>query len=217
MKTLRNLLIAMLFAIPCAAEDVATVLETNVIEAQVPGAKGSVAFYSFTAGPGEVKLTIDLETNEYSTTADLELLRAEDLAPIGKESVMTRGTPSQQTVKSFVLPARQAVFLKITTRDDSTMKWVKYRIRIDGAELADAAMAPPAAPDLSSLPDMPAVPEAPSLPNVPNLPKAPNLLKSLLGGLPLPTTGMLRIEMKDGTVQQIDLKKVKNVSVRGAQ
>jgi hypothetical protein len=233
-------------AIPALAQssdpDNPTPLSANAIEGKVGGAKQSVRYYRFTAGPGDVKVSVDASTDYYSTTIKLDLLSAADSTELGSLSAMA-ANPVRRSVQTFTLNDRQPVVLKIATPEDKTVKWLQYKVRVEGAVELDTAVAtptvPPAvAPDAHAPVDAAVAPSpavaAEAAPSAEPAPVADasaaaaaapapasvagtgtTLLERVLGGLPsLPATGFLVLEMKDGTVQQIDLSKVKRMSVR---
>jgi hypothetical protein len=245
--------------------DAPTPLMSNSVEGIANGKKATLTFYSFAAGPGDLRLTVDSTSNEYSVLYTIEILSADDFESIEKISAMAAGD-SRRLKKTITLAEREPLILKIATPKDDTVKWIKYKIRLEGnVELSAGAVPYPAAagaPPMASMPPMspdamPPLPPDASLPPLPpdsgamtpppDAPMAPepppppppqaNAMLSgvtqVLGAIPgdgsqstskfltklvnglnaLQSAGTLTIEMKDGTFQQIDLTKVKKMSV----
>ena len=94
-------------------------------------------FYSFTAGPGEVTLTVDVKSSGGTTGTAFELLDAD----ANKVLICCEGAQADSTgttgrdVKSIKLGKRQTVILHMTPFTYGTGT---YRVRISGAaELAE--------------------------------------------------------------------------------
>jgi hypothetical protein len=245
--------------------DAPTPLMSNSIEGIANGKKATLTFYSFAAGPGDLRLTVDSTSNEYSVLYTIEILSADDFESIEKISAMAAGD-SRRLKKTITLAEREPLILKIATPKDDTVKWIKYKIRLEGnVELSagavpypanasappsmppmpDPGMAPPPTdaalpplpPDATMPPMPPMPPDAPMAPEPPPAPPQANAMltgvNQVLGAIPgdgsqstskfltklvnglnaLQSAGTLTIEMKDGTVQQIDLTKVKKMKV----
>src|SRR5215204_5467362 len=137
-------LIAALLAIYCMAVSV-TAQSTNQSEpTQFSGSeytgkgpnKETLYFFSFTGGPGEVSVRLEIKAKQYSTFARLEILDAElnTLATHNMNAATTSG--SQQVLKKINLDEKQTVLLKVTL--DSNL--ANYKIVVAGAvETASAA------------------------------------------------------------------------------
>jgi hypothetical protein len=255
--------VAVAVAVSAAAQssdpDAPTPLSGNRVEGMANGKKASLAFYSFAAGPGDVRLTIDSTSDQYSVLYTIEVLSADDFESIEAVSAMATAD-SKRVVKTITLAERQPLLLKIATPKDDTVKWLKYRIRFDGAVdagggamisaiapaveyavPADAAMQPAADPSMTVPPQEPATAELAVAPEpvagatpsasqaspmlavaqmVPGMggdsaqPTGKFLTKLVNGLNALQSSGTLMVEMKDGSVQQIDLAKVRKMSVK---
>ena len=244
--------------------DAPTPLTSNSVEGIANGKKATLAFYSFAAGPGDLRLTVDSTSDNYSVVYTVEILSADDFESIEKISAMATDD-SKRLKKTITLAERQSLLLKISTPKDDTVKWLKYKVRLEGAvELASGSMPYPGAasgssmtppmptttadatmPPLPPFPtdSMPPLPDAPISPADPSAvsPEAPapqstpllsgvapvvggmagdgsqsvgKFLTKLINGLnALQSSGTLTIEMKDGTVQQVDLTKIKKMFV----
>ena len=96
-------------------------------------------FYSFTAGPGELTLTVDVKSSDGTTGTAFELLDADaNTVLICCEGAQADSTgTSGRDVKSIKLGKRQTVILHLTPFKYGTGT---YRVRISGAaELAEHA------------------------------------------------------------------------------
>lgn len=237
---LHQSLLAMLLALSLAAPmaraqsadiDNPTPLQTNVIDGMATGRKSADVYYGFTAGPGEVRLTVDGTTDGYSTTFTVELLPADGATSLGSIPAMAAES-QRRAAKTFVLTGREPLVLKVSTHEDAAVKWLKYRIRISGAaELAAPAIKPAAAvppsdvaatadavSDAAPAGDAPvatAEVPAPAADQVSATKAAAASMISRLTGISgaLPVTGVLQIEMKDGSIQQIDLAAVRKMFI----
>src|ERR1700675_3426829 len=89
-------------------------------------------FYSFTAGPGEVTITVDVKSSDGTTGTAFELLdSAANKALICCEYAQADSTgASGRDVKSIKLGKRQTVVLHLTPFKYGTGT---YRVRISGA------------------------------------------------------------------------------------
>jgi hypothetical protein len=207
-----------------------TPLPTNVVEGKASGRTSTTTYYSFTAGPGDLTLTVDGTTNYYSTFFDIELLSASDFQSLGAFAAPAADS-SKRTLQTIPVAGARPVILKISTRQDNSVLWLQYKVSLSGAvDLAapSAAVAPSPSPlpvevpvaisgavpcaAPPAAPDTP-IPEPPPVPALPGGKISNGLLDRLLGALPVaPSTGTMSIEMKDGTVQQIDLTAVKRIA-----
>ncbi len=110
--------------------DSPTALTTNVITGEGDG-KGETLYYSFTATPGDVKVTLDAKTDNYSTPVEVVLLNED-----GKELLQitaVAGDKMQRKVGAKHFVREQNVILRISTREDKEVKLLTYKIKLDGA------------------------------------------------------------------------------------
>ena len=219
--------------------DSPTALALNVVEGEGDG-RAATHYYSFTAGPGDVKVTVDGKTDNYSSPLRVKL-SDEDGRELLDVYVVANKPPKRETgQRRFV--RRQKVVLSVSMNDDPQVKLLSYRVRLDGAvtfegaPAPDASAAPPVAyqvgatqtPAQATEPSAAATPAAEA--SIATEPAAATeqsaaasgknkqLVKGLLNAigerLNVPAAGNLRVEMKDGTVQEFDLTKVKKILVR---
>jgi len=153
----------MAFAVTSRAQstdmDAPTALTSNVITGEGDG-KGESLYYSFTAAQGDVKLTLDANTDNYSTPVEVVLLSDD-----GKELLQVTavaGDKLERAVGTKHFVREQKVILRISTREDKQVKLLTYKIRLEGSlkiQTPIIAPATPAAPDAPATPAM--VPDTP--------------------------------------------------------
>jgi hypothetical protein len=177
-------------------------------------------FYSFTAGPGEVTVAVDLKANTGATNADVEIFDAESNKVFYLFPNAT--TQGEHAVKKFTLSSKQQVTLRLALDASAD----SYTVKLTGAvEFAPAPESLPAGDASTSSSNVeqpqPIQPDATTpidtstgkTGKTKNLEKAIDLLKSAGSQFGLPSTGILHIVMKDGTTQDVDLSKVKSASI----
>lgn len=143
-------------------------------------------FYSFIAGPGELTLTVDVRANpEQQGLLNFELLAGNGATQlICCEFAQADGGGTGRAVKSVRLSKRQTVMLHVT---NGPIGGGTFRVRIAGAAVFAAA---------------------------------PRTEVQVADGggrgnpIAVPANGRLRIEMTDGSAQEFDLRRVRNVAVR---
>ena len=108
-----------------------TPFTSNEIKGELNG-KEVEYFYSFIAGPGEVTLTVDVESTDGTTGTAFELLDSDgNKQLICCEFAQADSTgPTGRDVKSIKLSKRQTVILHLTPFKYGTGS---YRVRISGA------------------------------------------------------------------------------------
>src|ERR1700704_6502909 len=108
-----------------------TVLSSDEIRGELDGTEIEY-FFSFTAGPGEVTITVDVKSSDGTTGTAFELLDAD----ANKVLICCEGAQADSTgttgrdVKSINLGKRQTVILHLTPFKYGTGT---YRVRISGA------------------------------------------------------------------------------------
>src|ERR1700694_3205283 len=108
-----------------------TILNSDEIRGELDGSEVEY-FYSFTAGRGEVTITVDVKSSDGTTGTAFELLDAD----ASKVLICCEGAQADSTgttgrdVKSITLGKRQTVILHLTP-----FKYGRgtYRVRISGA------------------------------------------------------------------------------------
>lgn len=236
-------MLLMLFAVSGVAvaqsedRDNPTPVAANIVEGEGDG-KATTYYYSFTAGPGDVKLTVDGKTDNYSSPLRVKL-SDEDGKELLDVSVVANKPPKREVAqRRFV--RQQKVIMSVSMIDDAQVKLMSFKIKLDGAvtfEDVPSSVGSPAgaaAPTVEQPVATPADPSAAAPVDVPQTPteqteavasaaasaKGGNkklglsILNALGERLNLPSDGTLRIEMKDGAVQEFDLTKVKKILVK---
>jgi CARDB protein len=107
-------------------------LVSNTIEGHGTGKKIE-EFYTFTAGPGEVSITVDLTATSGSTGADVELFNSDNKIFFNYPNATTT---TERSAKRISVNTRQVVILRLAF--DASMS--KYRVTLGGAvELTPSA------------------------------------------------------------------------------
>jgi hypothetical protein len=169
-----------------------TVLTSGEISGSLNNHNGE-SFYSFTAGPGELTLTVDVTVNHRSDETQIGVLNFELLGRDASTSILccefaqTGDSGTGRDVKSVRLTRRQTVILHTTT---GPVGGGTFRVRLSGANSFSGA-------NVTGGYDN-------------------NRDRSNRDGeqITVPETGILHIRMKNGTTQDIDLNRVRNISVR---
>ena len=175
-------------------------------------------YYSFTAGPGEVVVTVDLKAKAGSTNADVEIFDQDSKIFYVYPNATTT---SEHAVKRFTLNSKQPLILRLSF--DSSAG--EYSIKLSGPVELAAPVVEPAASEPAAATEQPATSSSESdaatgatadtakSGKTSKLNFGVNILQSVGTQFGLPTSGVLHFVMKDGTVQDIDLSKVKTASV----
>jgi hypothetical protein len=104
-----------------------TPLASNEIKGEGPG-KDAEYYYSFTAGPGEVTITVDLKATAYSTAVRFELLDA-DSKQLLAHNMNATSARAERVVERVKVREKQTVILKLVL-DSNTGE---YMVRLSGA------------------------------------------------------------------------------------
>ncbi len=158
-------------------------------------------YYSFTGGPSEVMITLNIKAKQYSTFARLEVLDAglNTLATHNMNAATSTG--SAQVVKKIELNRKQTVLLKITL--DGNL--AEYKITLGGAVGIGSSSSAN-----SSISTGNTTNQSTNKDKIFNI----DFSKIKFGQfINLPKNGTLVIQMNDGLKQEIDLKNVKSVMV----
>jgi hypothetical protein len=203
-----------------------TPVSSNIVSGEGDG-KATTYYYSFMAGPGDVKLTVDGKTDKYSSPLRVKLADED-----GKDLLdvyVVANNPSKREVGQRRFVRSQKVIMSVSMNDDAQVKLLGFKIKLDGAvvfetaPVADASTAASANTSVAGTPVTEATPSSPA--EVPvvtpseaaassNKALGLSILNAVGERLNLPADGKLRIEMKDGTVQEFDLTKVKKILVK---
>jgi hypothetical protein len=237
MKRKWILLLSLLFIVATAMgapaqsqdRDNPTPFASNTVKGSGTGKKVEY-FYSFTAGPGEVAITVDLKAKAGSTNADVEIFDEDGSKTFYYYPNAT--SQNEHAVKRFSLNSKQLLTLRLALDSSAGAYSIKLAGPVEfaaatpatdpqtpGADTSTAASSageqtPPATdmpqpdPSTATLTDATPKPGKGS-----KFDLALNLLQTTGTHFGLPTSGMLHVVMKDGTTQDIDLSKVKSASV----
>ena len=170
-----------------ANRDRPTPLVSSELSGELRG-NGGESFYSFTAGPGELTVTVDVKSSDGTLAMPFELLSANGadvlLCCEYAQADATGGTG--RAVKSVRLRQRQTVILHLT---ENKYGAGTFRVRLSGP----VAFAEGSARSVSDE-------------------RADgNNGRNRMG---MPTSGTLVIRMRDGSTKEIDLSLVRNLSVQ---
>ncbi|HMJ24312.1 MAG TPA: hypothetical protein VK475_00710 [Pyrinomonadaceae bacterium] len=173
-----------------------TLLSSGEITGSLNNSNGE-NFYSFTAGPGELTITVDVTVNHRSNETQIGVLNFELLGRDASTSLLccefaqTGDSGTGRTVKSVRLTRRQTVILHTT---NGPVGGGTFRVRLSGASSFSTS----------------------TLGGGSNTIGNNDRDRGDRGGetLSVPESGILHIRMKNGTSQDIDLSRVRNVSVR---
>ena len=152
------------------------------------------SFYSFTAGPGELTITVDVTVNHRSDETQIGVLNYELLGRDASTSLLccefaqTGESGTGRDVKSVKLTRRQTVILHTT---NGPVGGGTFRVRLSGANSFSGSTVRGRYDN--------------------NDRDRSNRDSEQIS---VPENGILHITMKNGTSQDIDLGRVRNISVR---
>lgn len=230
MKSKRILLLGLLFIVGTEMganaqsqdRDNPTPFASNTIKGSGNGKKVEY-FYSFTAGPGEVAITVDLKAKAGSTSADVEIFDEDGSKTFYYYPNAT--SQNEHAVKRFTLNNKQLLTLRLALDSSAGAYAIKLAGPVefagpaaatDAVTATDSVTAPDAQPDASAA--QPDTSAAQPVADVAKPSKKINLdfnLKEKLNLLKdIPTSGSMVILMKDGTTQEIQMKNVKSITVK---
>lgn len=186
-------------------------------------------YYSFTGGPGEVSVSLNVKAKSSSTFVGIKVFDAE-LNTLTYHNMSADTSPSV-AMKKFDVGEKQTLVLSFTS--DGSLG--ECKIKFGGAVefgAADASSVPSAGDASSSNPttassgEVSATPDPTASQTDPSLATTAansggknkvftmSILDAVGQRFNIPANGKLRIEMKDGTVQEIDLTQVKKILVK---
>jgi hypothetical protein len=179
-----------------------TVISSGEITGSLNNHNGE-SFYSFTAGPGELTITVDVTVNHRSNETQIGVLNFELLGRDASTSILccefaqTGDSGTGRDVKSVRLTRRQTVILHTT---NGPVGGGTFRVRISGANSFSTSTIGGGNNNNDNNNDN----------------NDSNRDRGNRGGdtINVPENGILHIRMKNGTSQDIDLSRVRSVSVR---
>ena len=150
-----------------------TVLTASVIEGEGDG-KVETFYYSFTAMKGDVKVTVDAKTDNYSVILDVSLLDEDGGQLLRIQNVAT--DTGKREVATQHLVRDQKVIVRVALPKDDHLKLITYKIKLDGSVKVETPVVPvEAAPvQTTAAPaTVPATAEPAAAPTVPPDPAQP--------------------------------------------
>ena len=188
-------LIVLAFAVTAFAQSTNQSSPTAMTSLQYVGkgpSKETIYFFSFTGGPGEVQIKLELKAKTYSTFGRLEVLDSgmHTLATVNMNAATSTG-PAQE-IRQFDVDEKQTVILKLTL--DANL--ASYKINLSGAVTWDS----------------PGSTSSGGSGNGSNGKGKP--IFSSGQTINVPKSGTLIIKMTDGTTQEFDLATVQSVKVK---
>lgn len=181
-----------------------TVLNSGEINGSLGNHNGE-SFYSFTAGPGELTITVDVTVNHRQNETQIGVLNFELLAQNASTSLLccefaqTGDSGTGRSAKSIRLSRRQTIILHTT---NGPVGGGTFRIRLNGANSFSTSTYGPGNNNNNN--DN----------NNDNNDNGRGRGNRDGEQLTVPENGILHIRMKNGTTQDIDLSRVRNISVR---
>jgi hypothetical protein len=200
-----------------------TPLTSNTIKGNGTGKKVEY-FYTFTAGPGELVVLVDVKAKSGSTGAEIEIFDADASKIFYYYPNAT--TTNERALKRVGINSKQLVTLRLAFDNNAG----EYSLKFGGAfemptvatpteveasptsSVSDTQPAVTSEPNSTASNATPAEP-SPVKPGKNKLTFGMNILQAVGTQFGLPTSGMLHLVMKDGTTQDVDLSKVKSASV----
>jgi len=193
-----------------------TPITSNELTIAGPKKSNQQFYYSFTAGPGEVSLQFSVKAKTYSTFVGVKIFDAE-LNTLTYHN-MSADSSQSMALKKFDVGAKQTLVMSFTS--DSNLG--ECKIKLGGAvELGGAESSSSSASDstaTNSTPEVQPVDQGSGAGASTSSGKNKDLVFSILDAagqrFNIPANGKLRLEMKDGSVQEIDLTQVKKILVK---
>jgi hypothetical protein len=181
-----------------------TVLNSGEINGSL-GNHDAESFYSFTAGPGELNITVDVTVNHRQNETQIGVLNFELLAQNASTSLLccefaqTGDSGTGRSAKSIRLSRRQTIILHTT---NGPVGGGTFHIRISGANSFSNSTAGGGSNNNRNDD------------NNDNNDNDRDRGNRSGEQITVPESGILHIRMKNGTTQDIDLSRVRNISVR---
>ena len=142
-------------------------------------------FYSFVAGPGELTITFDVTASASNAGATIDLFDRNSRPVLSGLFVQATNRGSEREVKSVRLGARQTITMRLTEQAYGSSGSDKGTFLV--------RLSGPGAPKGES---------------------SGNADSHAGERMGLPTSGILRLRMSDGTTQEINLSRVQSASIK---
>ena len=193
-----------------------TPITSNELTIAGPKKSNQQFYYSFTAGPGEVSLQFSVKAKTYSTFVGVKIFDAE-LNTLTYHN-MSADSSQSMVLKKFDVGAKQTLVMSFTS--DSNLGECKIKlggaVELGGAESSSSSTSDSTA--TNSTPEVQPVEQGSGAGASTSSGKNKDLVFSVLDAVGqrfnIPANGKLRLEMKDGSVQEIDLTQVKKILVK---
>lgn len=197
-----------------------TPITSNELTVTGPKKNNQQYYYSFAGGPGEVTIALNVKAKASSTFVGIKVFDAE-LNTLTYHNMSADTSPSL-ALKKFDVGQKQTLVMSFTS--DGSLG--ECKIKLGGAvefgagevsssqSSSDLATTPPTSTDPTSS----GTTSDPASSNQSSMSKNNTFTMSILDAVGqrfnIPANGKLRIEMKDGSVQEIDLTQVKKILVK---
>lgn len=193
-----------------------TPISSNELTINGPKKNNQQFYYSFTAGPGEVTLQFNVRAKSSSTFVGVKVFDAE-LNTLAYQNMSADTSPSM-ALKKFDVGAKQTLVLSFTSDPSLGECTIKLggAVEFGGAESSASPTADSTA--TNSIPEVKPADQGSgagaSAASGKNKDLAFSILDAVGQRFNIPANGKLRLEMKDGSVQEIDLTQVKKILVK---
>jgi hypothetical protein len=198
-------LLASLLLLPLATAQTRTpsAVTNPVIEGK-GDTNGVDDLYRFEAGPGDFTVTAEATTNYYSRQVEVKLIDASGLEA-GSFTVVATDTTGRAS-RAFHTASHRAFTMSVHADRDPSIKSLDYRVTLGGS--VDVAQPASSQIPTATAPTSDTVATPTTTPMTGGDPIALSFAQMVNGLIALPSTGTLRVEMKDGSVTVIDLSHV---------
>jgi hypothetical protein len=193
-----------------------TAIVGNQTVVKGPKKNDQLHYFSFIAGPGEVTVSLIVKAKTGSTFVGIKVFDSE-MKTISYHNMSADTSSPGMAMKKFDVGEKQTVVLSFTS--DSSLG--ECTIKLGGA--VEVASLPIADTDMQSQPPTSEAPPSTDAGssgevNTSQSGKNKTMMMSILDAVGqrfnIPANGKLRIEMNDGSVQEIDLSQVKKILVK---
>ncbi len=143
-------------------------------------------FYSFTAGPGELTITPEVTSNDFSCAFSIDVFDTRNNAVASSAIIATNRNSEVGATRSVRLARRQSLIMRLKFDGNAG----RYRVRLGGVL------------------DLPSTYASTDVRYPVNQPSEDSPAKRSSG------RGTLRVEMDNGSIQEFDLSRVRQVTVQ---
>ena len=196
-----------------------TAITANELVIAGPKKNNQLYFYSFSAGPGEVTLSLNVKAKSSSTFVGIKIFDSESNTLAYHNMSADTGSPGI-ALKKFEVGEKQTLTMSFTSDPSLGECRIKFggAVELGSAEVSSTSNlgvisetnATMSNASTSTMTDQTSTTSSPG--------KNKNFMFSILDAagqrFNIPTSGKLLLEMKDGTSQEIDLVTVKKITVK---